>query len=111
MEKNQLYIPVNIKTRFEFFDGFGFPELGVTSIVALISGLIAFFVGDIYNGALFVLISASMVVTLTRKNQYNQSVMDMIKVFMRFHQKQQKYKYEYYNKYGSFRYRREVENK
>ena len=111
MEKKQLYIPVNIKTRFEFFDGFGFPELGITAIVALISGLIAFFISNIYNGALLVLISSAMVVTLVRKNQYNQSVLDMIKIFIRFQQKQQKYKYEYYNKYGNYRKENEVANK
>jgi hypothetical protein len=47
-QHSNLYIPVNIKTRFEFFSGFGFAELVPTVIVALLSGVAAFIVHDDY---------------------------------------------------------------
>ena len=42
IETTNLYIPLNIKTRFEFFDGYGIAELIPTIIAAVVSGFIAF---------------------------------------------------------------------
>ena len=44
METTNLYILVNTKTRFEFFDGYGIAELIPTIIAAVVSGFIAFIV-------------------------------------------------------------------
>lgn len=98
-----LYIPANIKTRFEFFDGFGFRELAVTAFVTAISIIAAILcnslTNDIYTSILIVLITATASGMAVKKNEINQSVVDMMKLFIRFANTQQKYKYNYARKY------------
>lgn len=105
MEENhpKLYVPANIKTKFQFFDGFGFSELAVTLVTTLISmviGLIIYsFWNDFYKSVLIVLVTLSATVMAVRKNEINQSVVDMIKLYIRFIKSQKVYKYVYKNKY------------
>ena len=47
--KNNLYIPVNIKTRFEFIAGFGFAELAITSFVTAVSIIAAVIISAFTN--------------------------------------------------------------
>lgn len=101
--QNTLYIPINIKTRFEFLSGFGFSELAVTAVVTVISIVAAMVIKslseDIYKGVLLVLVTAASTIMAVRKNEMNQSVTDIIKLFFRFINSQQKFGYEYYHKY------------
>lgn len=100
---NALYIPANIKTRFEFFSGFGFKELTITGSLGIISIFIGIFINfitnDFYNSILVVLITISTTIMAVRKNETNQSVIDTIKLYIRFIKAQQHYKYEYFNNY------------
>ncbi len=90
MEPNtNLYIPVNIKTRFEFFEGYGVTELIPTVIAALVSGFIAFIVHSMAEGmiipVLIVLITIAGSVMSLAKGENNMSVMpgDEIRYDMR----------------------------
>ena len=52
-------------------------------------------------GILIVLITAAATGIAVKKNDINQSVIDMIVLFFRFVNTQQKFKYQYINKYSN----------
>ncbi len=94
-----LYIPVNIKTRFEFFDGYGISELIYTAISTLVSGIIAFTIhsttGNTTLAVLIVLITIATSIGALAKDHSNQSVLDQLRFMMRFMRKQRKFQYYY----------------
>ena len=94
-----LYIPVNIKTRFEFFDGYGVAELVCTAITAGISGLIAISIHAANQNTtlcvLTVLITVAASVMALSKDQSNQSIIDQVRFMLRFMKTQRKYPYYY----------------
>ena len=96
---NSLYIPVNIKTRFEFFDGFGMTELLPTIIAAFISGFFAFIInaatGGVTGPVLMVLVTVAASVMALAKGDTNMSVVDQTKCVLRFMREQRKYSYYY----------------
>lgn len=100
---NTLYVPVNIKTRFEFIEGFGFNELFITLIVSGIVGVIVFvaslFTSDPYNAILAISITAAATGMAVRKNEINLSITDMATLFWRFFNTQQHYNFSYYNRF------------
>ena len=105
MENNtSLYIPVNIKTRFEFFEGFGVSELMPTIIAALVSGFIAFIVHAATGGAimpvLMVLVTIVASVMALAKGENNMSVADQAKCVLRFSREQREYLYRYTDEWG-----------
>lgn len=94
-----LYIPVNIKTRTEFFSGYGMTELTYTAMATGISGLIAFFIyaatGKTMLCVLIVLITVAASVTMLSKDQSNQSVIDQLRFMARFMRTQRNFPYHY----------------
>ena len=106
MEPNtSLYVPVNIKTRFEFFDGYGVTELIPTVIAALVSGFFAFIAHAATDGAivpvLIVLITIAASVMALSKGENNMSVIDQTKCVLRFSREQRKYPYYYTDEWGT----------
>ena len=99
-----LYVPMNIKTRFEFVDGFGFSELFTTLIISAIVGIFVFimnmFSDNPYNAVLIVSVAAVAIGMAVRKNDINLSITDMIKLFWNFYHTQQKYFYSYYDRFS-----------
>ena len=99
MESTNLYIPVNIKTRFEFFDGYGVKELIPTIIAALVSGFFAFIIHAAAGGAilpvLIVLVTIAASVMALAKGENNMSVVDQTKCVLRFSREQKNYPYYY----------------
>jgi len=96
-----LYIPANIRPRFEFFEGFGASELVATVIAALLSGFVAFLIHVLTNGAilpvLFVLVTVAASVMAQVKDASNQSAIDQIKYVISFLREQKVYPYFYTN--------------
>ena len=94
-----LYIPVNIKTRFEFFDGYGMTELLPTILAALISGILAFIIntatGGVIGPVLMVLVTVAASVMALAKSESNMSVVDQTKCVLRFMREQKVYSYYY----------------
>ena len=105
METTNLYIPVNIKIRFEFFDGYGVAELIPTIIAAVVSGFIAFTAYTITGGAtvpvLIVLVTVAAAVTALTKGENNQSVTDQVGHIVRFMREQRLYEYYYTDDWGN----------
>ncbi len=99
MEQTSLYIPVNIKTRFEFFDGYGFKELVPTIVAALVSGFFAFIIhaaaGGMILPVLLVLVTVAASVMALSKGENNMSVIDQTKCVLRFMREQRGYAYHY----------------
>ena len=100
----QLYVPANIKTRYEFMSGFGFIELVPTVIVGVISIVIAIILNNVFNYGIHGIVLGVCIITIftgtcLRKGETNQSVIDMIGLFIKFSGSQQKYLYEYIDLY------------
>ena len=99
-ERNTLYIPINIKTNMEFFEGFGMKELMKTATAVLIAGsvaLVLYLMGAISLVTLIVinLSSAGGGVIFTVKDRSNLSVYDQIVLMIRFSRANKKYPYIY----------------
>ena len=103
-QHTSLYIPVNIKTRFEFFNGFGFAELIPTIIITLLSGIIAFVTygvtADTVASILIVLVTIAASVMCLTKGAYNLSMLDQIRQLIRFSRGQKIFKYRRLNEWG-----------
>lgn len=99
----KLYIPSNVKTRFEFIRGFGINELIVTSIVVAFLIGIALIIYSIINElivpVLIVLLGGAAMVIITAKDTNNLSVLDMIKNMLEFASMQKIYEYKYFDKW------------
>jgi len=97
----KLYIPSNVRTRFEFIRGFGFKELTQTAIVLAILLAIAFIIYGFTNNLVFpvlvVLIGTATMVIITAKDTNNLSVLDMINNMLLFANSQKNYEYKYYD--------------
>lgn len=101
----KLYIPSNVKTRFEFIRGFGINELIVTSIIVAFLIGIALVIYSITNElivpVLIVLLGGAAMVIITAKDTNNLSVLDMIKNMLEFASMQKVYEYKYFDKWRS----------
>lgn len=99
----KLYIPSNVKTRFEFIRGFGIKELILTSIVVafliVIALIINFITKDSIVPVLIVLLGTATMIIITAKDTNNLSVLDMIKNMIEFASMQKIYKYKYFDKW------------
>jgi hypothetical protein len=104
MEQTSLYIPVNIKTRHEFFDGYGFAELLPTIAAAFVSGFIAFVLHAVAGGTimpvLIVLVTVAAAVMSLAKGENNMSVVDQVICVLRFAREQRRYAYYYMDEWG-----------
>ncbi len=102
--RESLYIPVNIKTRYEFFDGYGIAELFYSALTAAVTGCIALTIYAATNNTvlcvLIVLVSVAASVMALSKDQSNQSILDQLRFMVRFMRGQKKYPYAYANEWG-----------
>jgi hypothetical protein len=104
MEQTRLYVPVNIKIRYEFFDGYGIKELLPTIAAALVSGCVAFVLHTVTTGTimpvLVVLITVAASVMALAKGENTMSVVDHLKCVLRFAREQRQYPYDYSDEWG-----------
>jgi len=98
---NNLYIPANIRTRLEFFKGYGVKELVTTIIVVACFLPIALIlyksVSTLAAIISILIIIATSVVSLT-KDDNNLCVVKQIGFMMISAKMQKKFKYKYYDK-------------
>jgi hypothetical protein len=102
--KTTLYIPSNVKTRYEIFEGFGKKEIMQTLVATAIIVLVAFLIYSI-NGSVsflvvFILVGIAASVMCVTKDKNNQSVLDQLKNMIRFAREQEKYDYKYLKEWG-----------
>jgi hypothetical protein len=96
-QRETLYIPTNIKTRREFFNGFGFIEASQTfaaAVISLIIGLVFYAKNqNVSQTVLIVVITIAAAVVCVSKDRNNQSVLDYALNMVRFSREQKKYPY------------------
>lgn len=99
----KLYIPSNVKTRLEFFNGYGISEFISTVIVAGVLLPISFFVyklkGDFFIPVIIEFIGIAGTIIMTTKDVNNLCVISQIKFMIDFVKAQKRYDYKYYNKF------------
>lgn len=99
----KLYIPSNVKTRLEFFKGFGIKELIISAIVLVALLPISFLVYKLKNNylipVLIEFIGVAIAVICTTKDDNNLCVVDQIKYMLEFVKMQKKYEYRYFDKW------------
>ena len=105
MEKETtLYIPSNVKTRSEIFDGYGKHEVIQTLIAAAFITAAAFLIFSFNHSVpflvVFIMAGIAASVICTTKDKYNQSVVDHAKSMIRFAREQQDFKYKYQKEWG-----------
>ena len=104
-EETKLYIPSNVKTRLEFFKGYGVKELITTILVAI--GLIPITIAVYYiKGSnnyiipvLIEIIGVVATVVATTKDDNNLCVVNQIKYMIDFAKMHKKFEYKYYDKW------------
>lgn len=101
--RDTLYIPQGIKTKVEIFDGFGKEELyqSIMAVIAIgIIDLLIFLITRAVVMCIVILLSgmAGSIMMLT-KDQNNLSVVDQIKLMLRFSRSQKKYLYIAYDEW------------
>jgi len=105
-KQNPLFIPSNVKTRSEIFDGYGKEEVIQTliaSVVFLVIALIVFtFTQSVSFVVIFVLVGIGTTIMCVTKDKKNMSLIDYFKNMIAFSREQQDYEYEYLNEWGDF---------
>lgn len=104
MDKNILYIPVNVRRRKEIVDGIGKEELvkiGILTGIGFVIGIMLFLIYN-YNFT-FVVITPTTLgaggVMFLKKDFTNRSTIDKLKDLYIFSKSQKRYDYEYINIY------------
>ena len=119
-ENSNLYIPSNIRKRYELVDGIGTPEvrtIAVTATIGLVIGIILY----ILQRQMFMLLLPPAMGFLfsyvfARKDRYNQSTLDKLQLLKKFQNEQKRYYYKYRSIYekdvknGKTKRRTEPEN-
>lgn len=102
--KETLYIPVNIRRRKEYVDGFGKEELVkvlIWFVIGIVVGLILFFIKN--KEMVYVVFSAiffpGLAFALTRKDKTNRSQIDRLVDLYKFSVSNKRYDYKYHNIY------------
>lgn len=98
MEKNKIYIPVNIQTEQMIFQGYGMKELGKTLVfsaaLCILWGIVYLFVRSTIQLLFEAIVSVAVGVLIFVKDNTNQCVVDYIKYMLRFSCTQRIYKYD-----------------
>jgi len=98
-EKLELNIPVNLKTRTEFLEGYGVQELLQTLIIGsvgiIISLLLYLIIKNDFISILLAFIFFAGGFFLTIKDSFTLSLLDQLIIGYKFGKIQKKYKYKY----------------
>ncbi|MCI9086860.1 MAG: hypothetical protein HFE51_10680 [Clostridia bacterium] len=98
MEKNKIYIPVNIQTEQMIFQGYGMKELGKTltfaAVLCVFWGVLYLFTHSTIQFLFEAIVSVAIGVVIFVKDNTNQCVVDYIKYMLRFACSQRIYKYD-----------------
>lgn len=99
----KLYIPSNVKTRLEFWKGYGVKELIYTGIVFLLLLPISLIVyklkGSLLLSVVIEFIGVAGTIIATAKDENNLCVTRQIKFLIDFANTQKQYRYKYFNKW------------
>lgn len=98
-EKIQLSIPVNLKTKTEFFEGYGLQEFLQNLVIACIGIIIAlifyFFSRNDFISIIIAFIFIAGGFFLTVKDTFTLSLLDQFRIAFEFRKTQKTYHYKY----------------
>ncbi len=97
-EVKKLYIPVNVKTKFEIYEGFGTAELISTVLCSIPASLVLFLIKTVLGksfgffalGVMVIFIASAFIFVRDRTNQ---NVVDYVKNILIFNGRQKRYIY------------------
>ena len=99
----KLYIPTNVKTRLEFFKGYGVQELISTIIVFACLFPVSFILykvkGNILLPIIIEFIGVAGTILATTKDENNLCVVRQIQFLIEFEKSQKSFMYRYFNKW------------
>ena len=101
MNEDKLYIPANVKTRLEFFKGFGVQEMIATVIVAIFSIPFCFLIYSLKGTSstvLFFLILVAGTIMSVTKDEHNLCIASQVKYLIKGQTMQRKFIYSYFDK-------------
>jgi len=105
-KETKLYIPSNVKTRSEIFEGYGKNEIMQTLLATIVIVIVAFLIYAFNKSVsfvvVFILVGIAGSIMCVTKDKYNQSIVDHVKNIIAFSRKQQDYEYKYMNEWGDF---------
>lgn len=101
--RDELYIPLGIKAERDVIPGFGKKEtiqVGVILVLTLI-GVATYYTAfqDAFGAVLSLMMIGSTSMILIRKNENNQSVVDLARHVFIYYRSQRNYKYYYLNEW------------
>lgn len=98
-EISSLYIPSNIRKRFEYVDGIGKPELGIIVTSTAIGLAVGIFLYLVQRQLIILLFPPAVgflfSYVFARKDRYNQSTLDKIRLLRKFQSEQKRFYYKY----------------
>lgn len=103
--KEELYIPVNIpeSRATDFFAGYGSKELFITIITFFIAIILAVVIyqstKQLFFSAILGIGLVGITVLIIKRDQYDESLIDKLKIIQKYNKTQKKYEYKYYNIY------------
>ena len=99
----KLYIPTNVKTRLEFFEGYGVQELISTIIVFACLFPVSFILykvkGNLLLPIIIEFIGVAGTILATTKDENNLCVVRQIQFLIEFEKSQKTFMYRYFNKW------------
>lgn len=102
-EKPKLYIPVQIRKRKEYIDGFGKEELKKTILMGCIGLIIGILIYLKMRNEIVIIVSitafAGAAFMLTKKDKTNRSSIDYLKDDLKFNLSNKNFYYKYHNIY------------
>lgn len=106
MAKNkELYIPVNVPESEDFISGFGAKELSITAItffISIVAAIVTYVTTESVFKAVFIAaVLLSVVIIAIKRDKYDESIIDKIKLVIKYKKSQKKYVYDFYNIYES----------
>lgn len=101
---SNLYVPINVRRRKEYVDGFGKPELIITCIWGLIGGAVGLFLFLLnQNDPIYLVVSLIIFPAATfmfvKKDKTNRSTVDHLKAYYLFSRSKKRFDYKYHNIY------------
>lgn len=100
--EKELYIPVPIPDSDDYISGIGQWEVGVITIALFITIVIGIFLSVSINTIVGVSVGAfiiSIVVTVIRRDAYNENFVKKVQIFLKFKKAQKRFQYVFKNEF------------
>lgn len=104
METEKLPVPVNVPERKDMLPGIGSKEIGIIGLASVIDIIFIFFIYGITSSLpaamLLGIVMIAIVITLIKRDRFDENFIDKILIIYKFHISQKKYYYEFYDMYA-----------